>query len=143
MRFATQTTISATPERVWAILTDLPRWTDWNSTVVATDGQIELGAKVKVTVTANPGRAFAVKVATLDAPRSMTWVGGRPLGLFAGTRTYTLTPNGGATEFAMEEVYTGPFAGFITKSIPDLQPSFDEFASCLKARAETEAETAA
>ena len=27
-------------------------------------------------------------------------------------------------------------AGMITRSIPDLQPAFDEFAACLKARAE-------
>jgi len=136
MRFATRTTIAAPPERVWAILTDLSQWPQWNTTVISTDGKVALGAKVKVTVKANPGRAFAVTVKTLDAPRTMTWVGGMPLGLFAGTRTYTLTPVGDSTEFAMEEVYTGALAGLFTKSIPDLQPSFDEFASCLKSRAE-------
>jgi hypothetical protein len=73
----------------------------------------------------------------------MTWVGGMPLGLFTGTRTYTLTPRDGGTEFAMEEDYTGPMAGMITKSIPDLQPSFDEFASCLKSRAETHSQESA
>jgi hypothetical protein len=139
MRFATRTTIAAPPERVWAILTDLPQWPQWNSTVISTEGQVALGNKVTVTVKANPGRAFAVKVKVLDAPSHMTWVGGMPLGLFTGTRTYTLTPRDGGTEFAMEEAYTGPMAGLITKSIPDLQPSFDEFASCLKSRAEATA----
>ncbi len=138
MRFATRTTIAAPPERVWAILTDLPNWPTWNSTVVSTKGQVALGAKVAVTVKANPGRAFAVKVQTLTAPHEMTWVGGMPLGLFTGTRTYTLAAQNGATEFSMVEEYTGPMAGLITKSIPDLQPSFDEFASCLKQRAEAE-----
>ena len=36
----------------------------------------------------------------------------------------------------MTEVYSGLMAGMITKSIPDLQPSFDEFAVALKAEAE-------
>jgi hypothetical protein len=36
----------------------------------------------------------------------------------------------------MEEVFDGLMAGVIGKSIPDLQPVFDEFAACLKARAE-------
>jgi hypothetical protein len=139
MRFSTRTTIAAPPQKVWQILTDLPQWPEWNTTVVSTSGQVALGAKVTVTVKANPGRAFPVKVRTLDAPSRMTWVGGMPLGLFAGTRTYTLTPHDGGTEFAMDEVYTGPIAGLITKSIPDLQPSFDEFAACLKARAEANA----
>jgi uncharacterized protein YndB with AHSA1/START domain len=143
MRFATRTTIAAAPEQVWAILTDLPQWPTWNTTVISTDGHVALGSKVSVTVKANPGRAFAVKVKTLDAPSRMTWVGGMPLGLFAGTRTYTLTPQDGGTEFAMEEVYTGPMAGLITKSIPDLQPSFDEFAACLKKRVEAPAQESA
>ena len=138
MRFATRTTIAAPPQTVWSILTDLPQWKTWNSTVVATEGSVALGATLKVTVTANPGRAFPVKVKTLTAPRDMTWVGGMPLGLFVGTRTFTLNPVAAGTEFVMEEVYTGPMSGLITRSIPDLQPSFDEFAACLKARAESE-----
>jgi len=39
----------------------------------------------------------------------------------------------------MDEVYTGPMAPMVTRSIPDLQPSFDEFAACLKATAESAA----
>jgi hypothetical protein len=67
----------------------------------------------------------------------MVWSGGMPLGLFTGTRTFELRPaSGGAVEFTMTETYTGLMAPLITKSIPDLQPAFDEFAACLKARAE-------
>jgi hypothetical protein len=34
----------------------------------------------------------------------MVWVGGMPLGLFKGTRTFTLAPGqGGATQFTMRE----------------------------------------
>ena len=36
----------------------------------------------------------------------------------------------------MREDYTGWLAPLITKTIPDLQPAFDEFAACLKARVE-------
>ena len=50
----------------------------------------------------------------------------------------TLTPTGdGAVEFTMSEVYTGPLASLITRSIPDLQPAFAQFAADLKRRAET------
>jgi hypothetical protein len=37
----------------------------------------------------------------------------------------------------MEEVFTGPLAPLITKSIPDLTPSFETFAQTLKMKAET------
>ena len=60
-----------------------------------------------------------------------------PLGLFKGVRTYRLKPNGdGTVEFAMQEVFSGPMAPLIEKTIPDLQPSFDQFAAALKMKAE-------
>jgi hypothetical protein len=51
-------------------------------------------------------------------------------------RTYTLTPDGDGTRFVMREEYTGPLAGMIFKSVPDLGPSFQKFADGLKQRAE-------
>ena len=66
----------------------------------------------------------------------MVWTGGMPLGLFKGERTYTLVPDRDGVIFSMTEVYSGPMAGMITKSIPDLQPAFDEFGACLKQAAE-------
>lgn len=60
-----------------------------------------------------------------------------PLGLFKGERTYTLTLADGGTRFEMREIYSGLLAPLITRSIPDLQPAFDEFAASLKQRAES------
>lgn len=42
----------------------------------------------------------------------------------------------GATTFTMREEYTGPLAGLVFKSIPDMGPSFQQFADGLKQRAE-------
>ena len=135
--FATNTTIRATPEAIWRILTDAPAYPGWNTTVLRVDGRIALGEKVTVHAKLAPGRAFPVKVVAFDAPRRMVWSGGMPLGLFKGERIFELRPMAaGDVEFAMREDYTGWLAPLITKSIPDLQPAFNEFAACLKARAE-------
>jgi len=139
MHFSTHTTIHAPAPRVWSILTDLSSWPAWNSTVVSVRGVVALGQKVKVTVTANPKRAFPVTVSTLEPPRRMVWTGGMPLGLFTGTRTFTLNETAGVTDFSMDEIYSGPLASVVTRSIPDLAPSFEEFARCLKAAAEATA----
>jgi uncharacterized protein YndB with AHSA1/START domain len=128
--------IAANPEKVWAVLTDASAWPTWDSGVTKVDGRIALGEKVAVTVAANPGRAFPVKVAQLTPPRTMVFLGGMPLGLFTGRRTYTLAPEGTGTRFTMREEYTGPLAGMMFKSIPDLGPSFRKFAEGLKSRAE-------
>jgi len=137
-RFATRATIRATPERVWTLLTDVHRWPTWNTTVDSVEGAVALGQKVTVRVKAAPGKAFPVKVAALEPPRRMVWRGGLPIGLlFKGERTYLLTPRGGGeVEFSMEEVFDGLLSGVIARSIPDMQPAFDEFAACLKAAAE-------
>lgn len=135
--FASNIVIQAAPEAVWRVLTDAPAYPQWNITVTRVDGTVALGQKVTVHAKLAPGRAFPVKVVQLDAPRRMVWSGGMPLGLFKGDRVFELRPMaGGGVEFTMREDYSGWLAPLITKSIPDLQPAFDEFAACLKARAE-------
>ena len=66
----------------------------------------------------------------------MVWSGGMPLGLFKGVRTFSLSPEGGATRLTVREEYTGPLLGMISKSMPDLGPSFNQFVAGLKSRAE-------
>jgi hypothetical protein len=135
--FASSIVIQAAPEAIWRVLTDAPAYPQWNTTVTRIDGAIALGKKVTVHAKVAPGRAFPVKVVALVEPSRMVWSGGMPLGLFKGERVFELSPKaGGDVEFTMRENYSGLLAPLITKSIPDLQPAFDEFAACLKARVE-------
>lgn len=129
--------IDATPEAVWSVLGDVTGWPAWDSGVSSVDGTLALGEKLTIAVAANPGRAFPLKVSELDPPRRMVWTGGMPLGLFTGTRTYTVEalPEE-RCRFRMTERFSGPLAGLITKRIPDLQPSFDQFSAGLKATVE-------
>src|ERR1700704_1200051 len=124
--FATAITIRARPETIWALLTDAAGYPQWNSTVERIDGRIAAGEKVTVHAKATPGRAFPLKVTEFVPARKMVWTGGMPLGLFTGTRSYTLTPTSqGEVEFAMREAFSGLLA--LTRSIPDLQAAFDAF----------------
>jgi hypothetical protein len=130
-------TIKASPETIWAILTDAPGYQAWDSGIERVEGSIASGSRLKVVSKANPGRAFPVKVTELSPARRMTWSGGMPLGLFKGVRTFTLASEGnGTTRFTMREEYTGPLLPLIWRSMPDLGPSFRQFANGLKERAE-------
>jgi hypothetical protein len=130
-------TIEAAPETVWAILTDAPGYSKWDSGVERVEGRIAPGEQIKVLSKANPGRVFPVRVSEFEAGRRMVWSGGMPLGLFKGVRTFILSPQGnGTTRFTVREEYTGPLLPMIWRSMPDLGPSFAQFASGLKARAE-------
>jgi hypothetical protein len=138
MRFATHIDIRARPETVWKLLTDLAAYPTWNTTIDKVDGTIAAGQKITIHAKSAPGKAFPVKVTTLEPPRKMVWTGGAPLKLlFKGERTFLVTvKTPDSVAFSMEEVFSGLLSRAIGKSIPNLQPAFDEFAACLKARAE-------
>ena len=135
--YSVQRTISATPERIWGLLIDAGGYTGWNPSVTSLDGRIAAGEKIKLVSTVNPKRAFSLTVSDVEPERQMVWSSGMPLGLLKGVRTLSLRPLGdGRTDFEMEEVYSGPLAPLITKSIPDLTASFGQFADGLKSAAE-------
>jgi hypothetical protein len=130
-------TIKALPNQVWNVLKDGPAYPTWGSGVERVEGSIASGERIKVHSAVNPGRAFPVKVHLDESEGIMTWTGGMPLGLFRGVRTFTVTPaEDGRSEFKMREEYTGPLLGLIWRSMPDLAPSFKQFAAALKVRAE-------
>ncbi|HET9849595.1 MAG TPA: SRPBCC domain-containing protein [Candidatus Dormibacteraeota bacterium] len=135
--YEASSTIAARPDKIWSVLTDGDGFSKWDSGVDRVEGRIAPGETIKVYVKVNPGRAFPVKVTEFTPPQRMVWSGGMPLGLFKGVRTYTLSPQAnGTTTFNMREEYTGPMLPMIWKSIPDLGPSFIQFANGLKQRVE-------
>jgi len=136
MHYEASIDIDATPDQVWSVLADATAWPTWDSGVLRVDGTVAEGSKIALTSSVDPTRAFKIRVTELSPSRRMVFAGGMPLGLFRGVRTYDVTPTGATTRFTMREDYSGLFAGMITKSMPDLQPSFDQFAAGLKARVE-------
>jgi hypothetical protein len=136
--YEASSTIAAKPETIWAILTDGAGYASWDSGVGRVEGRIEPGETIKVYVKVNPGRAFPIKVTEFVPGQRMVWSGGMPLGLFKGVRTYTLSPQANeTTKFNMREEYSGAMLPMIWRSMPDLGPSFTQFANGLKQRAET------
>ena len=131
-------TINALPEAVWSVLSDGASWPSWDSGVDAVEGAIEPGASIKIRSHAAPGRAFPVKVTRFEPPGQLQFSGGMPLGLFRGVRTYDVIPGpDGQVTFHLREDYTGPLVPLIWRSMPDLGPSFRQFATGLKQRVES------
>lgn len=135
--YAVTRTINADPQTVWDLLTDAGAYTDWNPAVLGIKGTIAEGERIRLTSIVNPNREFKLNISDMKPPNSMVWWDGMPLGLFKGVRTFVIAPtHDGASEFKMEEVYSGVLAPLITKSIPDMTDSFEQFADGLKAAAE-------
>ena len=128
--------IAATPSSIWTILTNARLLQDANLGITKLEGEIRPGSRLKLWSEVSPDRAFALKVVEFEPDRRMVWQGGMPLGLFTGRRQFNLTPAEGETELHMREEFTGLMSGLICKSMPDLQPSFDQFADGIKTIAE-------
>jgi hypothetical protein len=130
--------VAASPEAVWAVLTDGASWSAWDSGVDAVEGRIAPGEAIKIRSQAAPRGTFPVRVTAFEPSARLRFSGGMPFGLFRGVRNYTLSPDpGGGTAFHMREEYSGPLLGLIWRSMPDLGPSFDRFARGLKQRVES------
>lgn len=136
--FSVATTIHATPEAVWQLLTDAPGFPAWDPEVTSIDGRIAPGEKITLHSKSEP-KVFSVKVTEFEPLRRMVWTGGgMPEAIFKGDRIFTLTPHDGAVDFSMQLVFSGLMAPVITKAVPDVQPIFNDFAAALKRRAEQE-----
>jgi hypothetical protein len=136
MGCAISTTIQASPEQIWALLTDAAGFPRWNSTVTSIEGQIAEGQRLKLKVPSAPARVFKPKVSHVEPGRSMIWRDGMAP-MFKGVRTFTLTPNrDGSTEFSMKEELSGLMLPMIKGSLPDFAPVFEAYAGDLKRAAE-------
>lgn len=129
--------IAADPAAVWRVLTDGDALVAAGTGVARVEGAIAAGSTFTIYSEAVPGRGFKTRVTELTEPHSMEWTGGMPAGLFRGVRRFTLTPAGDGTDFSMREEFTGLMLPLIWRTMPDLQPTFDQFADGLARASET------
>ena len=136
MDCAISSTIHASPDKIWALLTDAAAFPRWNSTVTSIEGQIAEGQTLKLKVPTAPERVFKPKVSKVEVGRTMTWSDGMAP-MFKGVRTFTLTPNtDGSTVFSMREEFSGLMLPMIKGSLPDFGPVFETYVKDLKRAAE-------
>lgn len=126
--YAVERDIEARPDAVWAVLTDAEQLAAADTGVIKIEGTIAAGNRIVVWSAVQPKRGFPVKVTQPAPGRTMEWTGGMPLGLFKGVRRFEVSETPTGTHFSMREDFSGPLLGLIGRSMPDLQPSFEQFA---------------
>lgn len=104
VQFRGETVIPAPIEQVWAVLTDIPNWPDWNPDVQSAELHGEL----------TPGTAFTWKTGSgtirstlqvVNAPHEIGWTG-RLMGIHA-VHVWQLKENGGETKVTTDESWEG------------------------------------
>lgn len=136
--YTSTSVIDASPESVWAILTNAGGYSQWNPEIVAIDGRMALGERITARVRLGDGavRTVPMQITAFEAPSRMEWTGGLPLGLFIGRRSFTVTSSTRGTEFRLHLQMSGLLSPLILKSVGDRQPEIDSFSAALKRRAE-------
>ena len=137
----TEIDIDASPEIVWAVLTDLDRYHEWNPFVVASSGTVAVGERLTNRMQPPGGRAitFRPTVTDVEEYRVFEWLGrlGVP-GVFDGRHRFELTPTAdGGTHLAHSESFKGLLVRFLRSSLDtQTREGFEGLNRALKERAE-------
>ncbi len=139
--------IAAPPATVWAVLTDLDRYAEWNPFVVSASGVAAVGERLKNRIQPPGGRAMTFKptVTVADENETFEWLG-RPLvpGLFDGRHRFELHPtDDGGTRLIHSEQFSGVLARFMPSSLASQTlAGFEAMNEALRTRSEQMAEAA-
>ena len=136
--------IDATPERVWAVLTDLPAYAEWNPFVTRAEGEWVVGSRLTVSVprvsALLPGR---LRPTVLEvAPFRRLRLGSRldrlalP-GLVSVEHTMTIDEHDGGARLWLQDQFGGLLAPLLIRSLNRHRlAAFTAMNAALKARIE-------
>jgi hypothetical protein len=138
----TEIDIDATPATVWAILTDLDHYAEWNPFITSAKGTVAVGEKLVNRIEAPGGKAITFKptVTVVESASTFEWLGRLVLpGVVDGRHRFELeaTPTGG-THLVHTEDFNGVLVRFIRKSLDNQTVAgFELMNVALKTRAES------
>jgi hypothetical protein len=140
----TEIAIGASPEAVWAILTNFAAFPQWNPFIREASGEQKVGGKLRIHIVppGGKGMVFTPTLLAFETNRELRWLGrlGVP-GLFDGEHGFTLEPiDGGQTKLTQREVFTGVLVPLFARSLDDgTRKGFEAMNLALKERAEKNA----
>jgi hypothetical protein len=132
------TWIDAAPMKVWAILTDLSRYQEWNPLFREAAGDIAVGRRIFLRSYPAGGRPMTLRptFTAATAGTELGWAARLP-GIMAGEHRFELRPGNGGTLVVQSETFRGLLVPFSGKALDRAETSFQALNGALKARAES------
>ena len=136
----TEIEIAAPSSAIWAVLRDFPAYADWNPFITHIEGDLRMGAKLKVRLASHGGaaRTFNPLLLSVDPGILIRWRGrlGLPR-LFDGEHYFALVPSGEGTRFVHGESFSGALLWIVNTG--RFEADFRAMNEALKARVENAA----
>jgi hypothetical protein len=132
--------ISASPKRVWEVLTHFEVYPAWNPFITRIVGVASLGTKLRVQIHP-PGRSaltFKPTILAATPQQQLTWLGHLLLpGLFDGEHKFQIEDRGASCRFHQSERFSGILVPLFGAGIFDAtRRGFEAMNAALKQRAE-------
>ncbi len=137
-RLTAHVDIQAAPDRVWAVLTDLAAYPEWNPFIVRAEGVVGQGRRLTLTMQPVGGRAVTVRprLVAVTIQRELRWRGvlGIP-GLMDAEHSFVLQPHAGGTRLIQQEMFRGVLVPLLAGSLDrKTLPAFVAMNEALKQR---------
>lgn len=134
----TETEIEASPERVWAVLTDFAGYPAWNPLITDASGTLAVGETL--TLRMMPGgkpQTFTPEVLAVRENAELRWLGAlRWSWLFSGEHRFALSGVGDGTRLVQSEVFRGVLVPLLRTMIDQAERDFRALNAALKERVE-------
>jgi uncharacterized protein YndB with AHSA1/START domain len=136
-KFSITTEISAPPERVWEVMSDIDRWHEWTPSITSVerlrDAPLAVGSQARVRQPKLPPAVWTVTA--IDPGRSFTWVSSSPGVRVVGHHAVESTDGGSRATLSIDmQGLLGGLVGQMTKGITERYIGLE--ATGLKARSE-------
>jgi hypothetical protein len=136
----TEIEIQASPDKVWQVLTNLDRYTEWNPFIHHAIGKAKVGEKVDITFrSGSKDMTLHCTVVKVEPNRELCWKYHVILpGLWSGEHSFTIEPMGAnRVRFIDKEMFSGLLIPLQAKDIDtNSRRDFEAMDKALKARAE-------
>lgn len=136
----TEILINASPEKVWAVLTDFEHHPKWNPFIKSIEGEKAVGKQLKVAIQppGGGGMTFKPEVLAFEANKEFRWKGKLLVkGIFDGEHYFRLADAGnGATRFSHGEKFSGFLVALMGSMLDKTKAGFELMNEALKKECE-------
>jgi hypothetical protein len=130
--------IAAPPMAVWAVISDLSQYSQWNPLFKQASGEIAVGNRIRLrSVHPANGKMMTVKpkIVVAEPGAELRWISSLPP-IMSGEHSFVLTPADGGTKLVQSESFRGLLVPLAGKTFANAEASFAGLNEAIKKRAE-------